>query len=140
MNKLMRAARKFRRVVLKREQLIGTVVAIEVLLGLYLSAWTIIDTPSKQTQFELTESQTAKGDYIVHFSYYCDSSSNGWMVGWVVWNFLLILCATIFAFTTRTFESHFRETQVREITSKECTVITFTITFVVTTNYRPWPL
>lgn len=118
MNKLMHAMREYRRVVLKREQLYGAVVAIELLMVIYLLVWTILDTPSKQHHFELTESQTAGGDYIVQYSYFCDSNSNGWIVGAVAWNFLVIVCAAMFAFITRTFESQFRETQVRVIIPK----------------------
>ena len=112
MNRLMQAARKFRRVILKQEKLFGAVVAIEVLVFLYLIIWSVIDAPSRQTHFELTDTQTEEGEYVAQFSDYCASDSDGWMIGAVAWNFLLIVCATMFAFITRTFESHFRETQV----------------------------
>lgn len=111
MNKVMRAARKFRRVVLDRTQLFGAVAAIEALVVMYLTLWTIFDAPRKQAQYELTDSQTDVGEYVVYVGYYCASNSRGWMIGSVSWNFLLIVCATIFAFATRTFESQFRETQ-----------------------------
>jgi hypothetical protein len=110
-NKLLGAARQFRRVVVSRKSLFTTMLAISTGVFLFLLIWTIIDPPSKNEEYALTSDVTQDGYTMVDVSYYCSSQSQAWDYVAVGWNTLLLLCATVLAFQTRTLQKDFNESQ-----------------------------
>lgn len=123
-NSLMQAARKMRRVQLKRRSLHGGVAMIGILVSVFLVVWTVLDPPKKQAQYELTDQVLVNGDEnqdfesaslfdttIVQVQYFCSSESEAWQYVLIAWNLVLILCATALAFQSRSVKQHFNEAQ-----------------------------
>ena len=110
-NKLIGSARRFRRVVLSRRSLFTTVFAISAAVFIYLVVWTIYDPPTKNEEYVLTEVVNDDGYTIIDVSHFCSSESGFWDYIAVGWNTLLLLCATVLAFQTRTLQKDFNESQ-----------------------------
>lgn len=124
-NSLMQAARRMRRVQLKRVSLHGGVAFIGLLVAVFLITWTVVDPPQKQAYYELTDQVLVNGDAdnnhdsaslfdttVVQVQYFCSSKSEAWQYVTIAWNLILILCATAIAFQSRTVKQHFNEAQV----------------------------
>lgn len=113
-NRLMQAASRMRRVKLQRSSLRGGVAAISLMVALALLAWTIIDPPRREADYELTDRETNELDRatIISIEYYCKSQSDFWEYIAVIWNVILILCAAALAFQSRTVKQDFNESQV----------------------------
>eukprot|EP00542_Grammatophora_oceanica_P022352 CAMPEP_0194051936 /NCGR_PEP_ID=MMETSP0009_2-20130614/43127_1 /TAXON_ID=210454 /ORGANISM="Grammatophora oceanica, Strain CCMP 410" /LENGTH=895 /DNA_ID=CAMNT_0038699265 /DNA_START=192 /DNA_END=2879 /DNA_ORIENTATION=+ len=110
-NRLMHAARKCRRVTLKRKRLLGAVFVIDLSVTIVLVAWTFLDPPLNAFQYETTDTMNARNETVIKVNSYCASEGRGWLVGLLTWNFILILVAGILAFDMRKVPSAFRETQ-----------------------------
>ena len=162
-NKLVSAAHRLRRVQLTRTSLFGAVAMISALVLAFLTAWTILDAPGREAEYELTENvipnamfgnlvpeigtcgngtrgngfcddgtccsgwgwcgdteehcrEDARryeitGDTVVNVRHYCDSESQAWQFAAVGWNTLLLLCASVLAYQSRTTRSEFNESQ-----------------------------
>ena len=100
-NRLFQAARRMQRVKLSRGLLLGVVAALTSVVVLYMIVWTIVDPPSKEGQYTLTDGTTKKGHSVVMVSYICAAESQAWMLVAVGCQSLLLLCASILAFMTR---------------------------------------
>ena len=112
MNKLMSAAKKMKRIVLRSSQLYGSVALMVVFYIIFLILWTAMDTPHREGEFTLTDDTTENGEYIVTVSYFCSSNSDIWRYLAVVWHCMLLVCATVLAFQTRNLQAGFSETHV----------------------------
>lgn len=110
-NKLIGSARRFRRVVLSRRSLFSAVIAISAIVFIFLLVWTIVDPPTKNKEYVLTSMVNDDGNTIVDVSHFCSSESAMWDYIAVGWNTLLLLCATVLAFQTRTLQKDFNESQ-----------------------------
>ena len=115
MNRLMTAAKKMKRIVLKREQLFGTVALFMAIILIFLILWSVLDPPQRQGEFHLTDNANEYGESIVTINYYCSSNSDIWRYAAVVWHCLLLLCATVLAFQTRNLQAGFSESTVLAI-------------------------
>lgn len=114
-NKLMGAARQFRRIVLTRRSLFGAVFGISTLVLIFLLLWTIMDVPHKNREYSLTSDimtdNLGNNRTVVDVVYYCSSDSLVWDYIAVGWNGILLLCATVLAVQTRTVQKDFNESQ-----------------------------
>lgn len=115
-NKLLGAARQFRRVVLSRQSLFGAVFGISAVVVVVLLLWTILDPPQRNQEYSLSSETTSPKGYvdshtIIDVAYYCSSESMVWDYIAVGWNGLLLLCAMVLAFQTRTMQKDFNESQ-----------------------------
>lgn len=110
-NQLLGAARQFRRVVISRKSLFSAVFGISFCVFIFLLLWTILDPPQQNPEYSLTDDVTQDGHTAVDVTYYCSSDSLVWDYVAVGWNTLLLLCATVLAFQTRTLQKDFNESQ-----------------------------
>ena len=114
-NRLMGAARQFRRIVLTRKSLFGAVFGISAMVSIFLLIWTIIDPPDKSRDYSLTNDvitdSMGNNRTVVDVVYYCSSDSSVWDYIAVGWNVVLLLCATVLAVQTRTVQKDFNESQ-----------------------------
>jgi 7 transmembrane sweet-taste receptor of 3 GCPR len=110
-NKLVGSGRRYRRVVLSRKSLFTAVFGICSLVFIVLLIWTIIDPPHRNNSYVLTEIVNDDGYTIVDVTHFCSSASEIWDFVALGWNTLLLLCATVLAFQTRTLQKDFNESQ-----------------------------
>ena len=110
-NKLIGSARRFRRVVLSRRSLFSAVIAISFIVFMFLIVWTIYDPPTTNKEYLLTNIVNDDGYTIIEVNHFCSSLSGMWDYIAVGWNTLLLLCATVLAFQTRTLQRDFNESQ-----------------------------
>jgi 7 transmembrane sweet-taste receptor of 3 GCPR len=110
-NQLLGAARQFRRVVIARKSLFSAVLGISFCVFVFLLLWTILDPPRQNPEYTLTSDVTQDGRTVVEVNYYCSSDNLVWDYIAVGWNTLLLLCATVLAFQTRTLQRDFNESQ-----------------------------
>ena len=114
-NRLMGAARQFRRIVLTRKTLFGAVFGISAMVSIFLLVWTIVDPPNKNREYSLTNDvvtdDMGHSRTVVDVVYFCSSDSLVWDYIAVGWNGILLLCATVLAVQTRTVQKDFNESQ-----------------------------
>lgn len=111
-NKIVSAARQYRRIVLPRKYLLGAVFGITVIMAVYLLLWSILDHPKPTKEFQLTEMVTESNNRVVKVDLYCSSQSDVWMFSVVGWNALLLLSASVLAFQSRNIQEKLNESQV----------------------------
>ncbi|CAB9506860.1 expressed unknown protein [Seminavis robusta] len=109
LNKLMRAAKKMKRVKLERSWLFGAVFAIAFAMVVFLVVWTAVDPVQRLIAHELTTEETEAGETIVAARYYCASESDGWRYTWVAVNMAMLICATVLAVQTRNVRDEVNE-------------------------------
>ena len=110
-HRVVSAANRLRRIVLKRSSLLGAVGAVCGLVVVYLAIWTIIDPPSRTEELLLSDSRNSEGYVIVEASYYCRSGSMAWpyiATGWIV---ILLIWASLIAFQARNLDKNFNESR-----------------------------
>ncbi|CAB9530678.1 Metabotropic glutamate receptor-like protein [Seminavis robusta] len=126
-SKMLQAATKMRRVTIKRERLFGAVGGICLVVAVYLTAWTIVDAPTKGRQLTLQLDDSSDEIYEandpsrawwqvpatpINVSHYCRSSgSSAWFTISLVWQFLLLLSAAILAMQTRRIQKRWNESR-----------------------------
>ena len=114
-NRIMMAASRMKRVVLKHSTLFGIVVLLTSVAAIYLLLWTLIDTPHQSTEFSLTDTVTDEGETIVVATNYCSSDSALWKYVSTGCRSVLLICATVLAFQTRKIQHDVNESQVLAI-------------------------
>jgi hypothetical protein len=114
-NRMMAAARKWRRVVVSHRNLFGAVLLISFFVIVFLLLWSILDPPGKETEYKLTDEITDDGGTVVMSSSYCSSESKIWEYMAVGWNTILLFCASVIAFQTRNLQQGFNESQTLAI-------------------------
>jgi hypothetical protein len=110
-HRVVSAAKRLRRIVLKRSSLLGAVGAVCFLVVLYLAVWTIVDPPRRTEELFLSESRNSQGFVIVETSYYCSSGNVAWpyiATGWIV---MLLVWASLIAFQARKVDKDFNESR-----------------------------
>ena len=115
LNRLMQAARKMRRVVLRRTALFGAVTLISALMVIFLIIWSALDPPNSLPDYTLTADQSEQNETIVSVQYYCSSNSDVWVFLSAGWNALLLLCASILAVQSRKLQQDFNESHTLAI-------------------------
>jgi hypothetical protein len=109
-NRLMKASRQMRRVVLKRRSLYGAVAGISTLIMVFLLVWTLLDPPDIAVDYILTDEVT-EGATVVKYTLYCSSDTEAWQFAAVSWNAILLLCATVLAFQARSTRKDLNESK-----------------------------
>lgn len=111
LNRMMQAAQQMKRVVVQRKTMFGAVLVLSLVTVVFLSAWTLFDPPSKQSDYELTSDMTENGETIVETASYCDSNSNLWefAVGGFIFLYLMVAC--VLAFQTRKLPRDFNDSR-----------------------------
>ena len=110
-NRLQAAARRMRRVTLKRIILLQRVALVFSFVVVFLSVWTALDPPRRDTEYILTLDETEHGDTVVQVSFFCEANSPVWEYVALAWNILLLLIATVLAFQSRNIRQSFNESQ-----------------------------
>ena len=129
-NRMMNAARRFRRVSINIKSLFGPVFAILVLVVAAMTVWTLVDPPRLAAEHELTGGPSVRDRADVWFDeaypeptdplypstvskfYHCQSESYIWRAISAGWNVVLLLAASVLAFQTRKHASVFSETSL----------------------------
>ncbi|CAB9512659.1 7 transmembrane sweet-taste receptor of 3 GCPR [Seminavis robusta] len=114
-SRMMRAARKCRRVVLDRTRLVRIVAALCMIAVLFLGVWMGVDPPHKELQLHLTNQQNDRGATIVTTTSHCESNSQAWRFISVTWHVLMLVTATVLAFQTRKLQHGINESQALAI-------------------------
>jgi hypothetical protein len=108
-NKLFQNAIKFKRVKIQTKKLHITVGVIISLVVLYLIIWTIIDPSTRQTNRTLTNELNEDGGQVIEVNFSCSSESSVWLVIVYIYQFLLLIAATVLAFQSRKVRQEFNE-------------------------------
>jgi ABC-type proline/glycine betaine transport system substrate-binding protein len=108
---LVEASKKLRRIKLARRTLFQTVVAFLLLVGIYLVCLSLMDPPTRQTHFQLTDKKTENGWYQVDAHYYCASEQKIWNYLAVAWQVFLLAIALVLAIKTRAIVPEFNESR-----------------------------
>jgi len=114
-NRLMSAASRMRRLVLKVDRLFGAVSIVSAVVLTFLIVWTVVDAPMKTEDYQLTSQMTESGESIVETTFYCNSESEAWSYMSLAWHTLLLILATILAFLTRMMPRDVNESHVLAI-------------------------
>jgi hypothetical protein len=89
--------------------LYGAVVVITSFVIAFLFLWSMIDTPSAEALHTLSSKQTEDGETIVWVHDYCTLDSGTWRYLVALWHSLLLITASVLAFTTRKIKTDFNE-------------------------------
>ena len=114
-NHLMSAAKRLRRVTLRRSSLFGAVLLISIFVIVFLIFWTVLDPLRRTAEYTLASTEAPDGSTAVYLQFYCNSESDIWNYLSVGWNGLLLLIATILAFQSRNVRQDFNESQTLAI-------------------------
>ena len=109
-----------RRIQLHRPTLFGYVFTLSCCTIIFLTLWSVLDPPRRQTAFTLTDRMTADGETLVYIKPYCDSASRTWQYLAAGCQTFLLLVATVLAFVTRGVRTSFNESQTLGL-MVECT-------------------
>lgn len=106
-NRLMAATRRMRRVKISMRSLFCTVASLVLLVVVFLSLWTALDPPERDEGRYLTE----EDNFEIVTTITCSSDSGVWDLIVICWNGILIVCATVLAFQSRTIKQEFNDSQ-----------------------------
>lgn len=107
-NRLMNAAKKLKRVIVRKTYLFGTVTFLIMLMTIYLCLWTGLDPPVKTYEYDMEKNQVTACPF-------CSSDHMVWYYISEGWNTFLLLCATVLAFQMRHVRQDFNESQTLAI-------------------------
>jgi len=105
---IQRAGKKMKRVKLSRRQLYELVAVFVVLVFCFLVAWAVVDPP-KREEFLTLPDETGTW---VEKSLQCASDSAVWKLVELLWEFLLIIAATLLAYQARHVRQEFNESEL----------------------------
>jgi hypothetical protein len=108
-NTLFQNAIKFKRVKIQTKKLHMAVGIIISLVVFYLFIWTVIDPSTRQTNRTLTEELNEDGGQVIEVNFSCSSESSVWLVIVYIYQFLLLMAATVLAFQSRKVRQEFNE-------------------------------
>jgi len=107
-NKLVRSARKMKRVVLSRKYLFQVVLSIVTIAIIYLIAWSIVDAPTRTEEWNLSEKDL---DFIT-VNVDCSSRYQFWVYITLAWEFMLCLSACVLSVQARKVAQEFNESHL----------------------------
>jgi hypothetical protein len=113
--RLVTAAQRMRRIVLKRQYLFTVVFLLASVVVLICILWTTLDPPGIETELLLTDNVTEEGETIVTSQYFCSSKSDLWRHICLTWYCILLLSASVFTFQTRKLRHDVNESQTLAI-------------------------
>jgi hypothetical protein len=103
-NRLVAAAQRMKRVRISMRSLFLTVVAVVLLVMVFMTVWTILDPPMRHENRYLSDSEVVT-------ALVCASDTSVWDVIVLCWNGVLILCATVLAFQSRSVKEELNDSQ-----------------------------
>lgn len=106
-NRLMIATRRMKRVKISMQSLFLTVACLVLIVVIFLAVWTVVDPPTRHTGRHLME----EDHFEIVTTVTCASKSGIWDLIVICWNGLLIVCATVLAFQSRTIKQDFNESR-----------------------------
>jgi len=104
-NRVVAATRRMKRIRISMQSLCLTVVAVVVAVMIFLTLWTVLDSPVRH------EDRYLKDVDVVATAIVCASNSALWDMMALCWNGILILCATVLAFQSRNVKEEFNDSQ-----------------------------
>lgn len=104
-NRLLAATKKMKRVRISVRSLYFTVASLFSVVVIFMLVWTIVDKPERSEGRYLTD------DSEIVKTVYCSSEKSAWSLVVLSWNGLLIVCATVLAFQSRTIKQEFNDSQ-----------------------------
>jgi len=105
---IQRAGKRMKRVKLRRSQLYELVAVFVVTVLCYLIAWAVVDPPKREEFLTLPD---VAGTKVVK-SVQCASNSAVWKLVEYLWEFLLIIIATLLAYQARHVRQEFNESEL----------------------------
>lgn len=106
-NRMMNATKRMRRVRISMRTLFCTVASLVLLVVIFLAVWTALDPPHRQEGRYLVQ----ENEFEIVTTVGCASDSGVWDLVVVCWNGLLIVCATVLAFQSRSIKQEFNESR-----------------------------
>eukprot|EP00934_Nitzschia_sp_Nitz4_P007435 Nitzschia sp. Nitz4//scaffold138_size62050//40663//43710//NITZ4_006392-RA/size62050-processed-gene-0.8-mRNA-1//1//CDS//3329535779//7425//frame0 len=104
-NRLMAATKRMRRVQISMQSLYATVAVVNFFVLIFLMIWTVVDKPYGAEGRYLTD------DNEISTSVTCQQDSPAWEMIVLLWNGILIVCASMLAFQSRNVKQEFNESQ-----------------------------
>ena len=104
---MIRAAERMQHVEVSKKSLFTALVAPLVVVIGFLVAWTVIDPPQQEYEYDQTEVVQTTTDsnnnmeYVIVATPYCSSEHDSWYWAAVAWQFLLLVIATAQSFQAR---------------------------------------
>lgn len=114
-NRLSMAARRLRRVTLKRRTLLGTVALISSIIAVFLAVWTALDPPHRSPEYSFEDAVLDDGKYVVETTYHCTSDSEVYSFAAISWFLLLLFWAAVLAFQMRNLQKEINESSILAI-------------------------
>lgn len=108
-NTVSKAARRMRRVTIRPNTLYKFTGVINGLVALYLLIWAVFDPNTLRTTMELTSDVNEDEHQIVLMIHECASQSPAWIIATYVYQFLLLVAASVLAFQNQKADSRFVE-------------------------------
>jgi len=108
-NKVLRESGNMTRTSVRPKKLYGATFAVMGCVAIYLLVWTILDPNTLKTHKELSNHVNEDGGQIVQVTYYCESSTSVWAYISYVYQFLLVVAATVLAFQNQHVDKRFNE-------------------------------
>lgn len=94
-----------KRVKIDPKSLMRIVLGVTIGVTVFLIVWSVVDGTCATKNLDLVH----ESEQAVILSYSCASSSDGWKIAALTWEFFLLLCASVLAFQTRKAEHLFSE-------------------------------
>ncbi|CAB9496241.1 Metabotropic glutamate receptor-like protein [Seminavis robusta] len=127
-NRLLSAAKKMKRVQIKRANLFAVVIGFATFTIIGMTVWTIVDPPKPRTDFTLEDQVNDQGETLVAYSRHCSSESDYWLYTAMLFHFMLLMWAAVLAFQTRRTPQRFRESTVlAAVIYSQCAFVAFRV-------------
>jgi len=113
-NRMMTAAKRLRRVTLRRAVLYRWVGALTCIVLVLMVVWTVVDPLRATPEYSLTSDFTNDGmptEQIVRKTYFCRAETTAWHFAAESWTTVLLFCASILAFQSRHVVQHFNDSR-----------------------------
>lgn len=113
---LLQSGKKMQRVRLSEQALFGKVaVALTVITG-FLVAWTLVDAPRRDVDFELGTKVNNNGEIVVLEIKHCSSDSSLWVVFSFIWQGAILLLSGVVSFTSLVVKEDINDTRSLAVT------------------------
>ena len=104
-NRVVVATRRMKHVRISMRSLFFTVVAVVLVVMVFMTLWTVLDSPQRH------EDRYLKGVNTITTAVVCASDSGFWDLLVLCWSGVLILCATVLAFQSRDMKEEFNDSK-----------------------------
>mmetsp|Transcript_7699 Transcript_7699/g.10668 ORF Transcript_7699/g.10668 Transcript_7699/m.10668 type:complete len:700 (+) Transcript_7699:666-2765(+) len=108
-NRIFQSATRFQKATIDKKKLYMSVSSIIILVAIYLLTWTLVDPPDRQSNRRLTDDINEDGGQIIEIGYLCRSDSAAWFAISYVYQFVVLVAATVLAFQNRNVRQEFND-------------------------------